>query len=124
MRKISAVWPCFLVLSSITFFNTPAPAQSTTHVAPDPNNPGPRSAQYQQVQQRLARGWNTWDAHSIATHVLLSEGLAIHVGLKHNSTLNGDAYLGDALIGRLDKDAEKVTPGPHSWDGSYTRADF
>ena len=36
MRKISAVWPCFLVLSSITFFNTPAPAQSTTHVAPDP----------------------------------------------------------------------------------------
>ena len=52
------------------------------------------------------------------------KGLAIHVGLKHNSTLNGDAYLGDALIGRLDKDAEKVTPGPHAWDGSYTRADF
>jgi hypothetical protein len=52
--------------------------------------------------------------------VLLPEGLAIHVGLKHNSTLNGDAYLGDALIGRLEKGAEVVTPGPHSWDGSYT----
>jgi hypothetical protein len=46
------------------------------------------------------------------------------VGLKHNSTLNGDAFLRDALIGRLEKDAEKVTPGPHSWDGRYTSADL
>jgi hypothetical protein len=76
------------------------------------------------VQQRLARGWNTWDVHSIATQVLLPEGLAIHVGFKHNSTENGDAFLGDALIGRLNPGAEVVTPGPHSWDGSYTRADF
>ena len=56
----------------------------------------------------------------MATQVLLPEGLAIHVGMKHNTSLNGDAWLGDALIGRLDKDAEVVTPGPHAWDGSYT----
>ena len=60
----------------------------------------------------------------MATQVLLPEGLAIHVGMKHNTSLNGDAWLGDALIGRLDKDAEVVTPGPHAWDGSYTSADF
>lgn len=101
-----------------------AAAQVSSHIAPDPAPPSSRSAQYEQVQKRLAHGWNTWDVHSVATQVLLPEGLAIHVGLKHNSTLNGDDYLGDALIGRLDKDAEKVTPGPHSWDGSYTRADF
>jgi putative isomerase len=83
-----------------------------------------RSAQYGQLQARLARGWNTWDVHSVATHVLLPEGLAIHVGLKHNTTLYGDAFLGDALIGRFGKDAEVVTPGPHAWDGSYTSADF
>ncbi len=99
-----------------------AGAQINSHAVPGPSEP--RSAQYAQVQKRLARGWNTWDVHSVATQVLLPEGLAIHVGLKHNSTLNGDAYLGDMLIGRLDKDAEKVTPGPHSWDGSYTQADF
>ena len=46
------------------------------------------------------------------------------VGMKHNSTLNGDAFLADALIGRLEKEAEKVTPGPHAWDGSYTSADY
>ena len=83
-----------------------------------------RSVEYAKVQARLARGWNTWDVHSVATQVLLPEGLAIHVGMKHNSTLNGDAYLGDALIGRMDKDAEVVTPGAHAWDGSYTSADF
>ena len=44
--------------------------------------------------------------------------------MKHNTSLNGDAWLGDALIGRLDKDAEVVTPGAHAWDGSYTSADF
>jgi hypothetical protein len=99
-------------------------AQVTSHIAADSSVPPPRSAQYERVQQRLAQGWNTWDAHSVATQVLLPEGLAIHVGLKHNSTVNGDAFLGDALIGRLDRNAEKVTPGPHSWDGSYTSADF
>lgn len=99
-------------------------AQASSHVAPDRNRPEPRSAQYEQVQKRLAHGWNTWDVHSVATQVLLPEGLAIHVELKHNSTLNGDKFLRDALIGRLEPGAEVVTPGPHAWDGSYTSADF
>ena len=80
----------------------------------------PRSSEYEGVQQRLARGWNTWDVHSVATQVLLPEGLAIHVGMKHSTSLDDDRFLGDALIGRMDQGAEVVTPGPHSWDGSYT----
>ena len=70
--------------------------------------------------RRLARGWNTWDVHSVTTHVLLPEGLAIHIGLEHNSTEGGDAFLPDALIGRLTPGAEQVFPGEHSWDGSST----
>ncbi len=104
-----------VVSSSITL------AQSaSSHVAPGADAAGPRSQPYEEVQHRLARGWNTWDVHSVTTQVLLPEGLAIHVGMKHNSSLNGDAFLGDTLIGRLEKDAEVVTPGPHAWDGSYT----
>jgi putative isomerase len=80
----------------------------------------PASADYRQVQLRLAKGWNTWSVDSVATQVLLPDGLAIHAGLKHNSTLAGNAYLGDTLIGRLQPGAEQVTPGPHSWNGSYT----
>jgi putative isomerase len=80
----------------------------------------PVSPQYEQVQRSLARGWNTWDVHSVTTHVLLPEGLAIHIGLEHNSTEGGDAFLPDALIGRLNPGAEQVFPGEHSWDGSST----
>ncbi|MGC2398726.1 MAG: trehalase family glycosidase [Acidobacteriaceae bacterium] len=82
--------------------------------------PLPSSAEYRELQTRLASGWNTWDVHSVTTQVLLPDGLAIHVGLKHNSTEFQDAYLGDALIGRQAKGAEQVFPGPHSWRGSYT----
>jgi hypothetical protein len=102
-----------------------AAAQSAKEIAPSraaagQPDPGPRSASYRQVQERLARGWNTWDVDSVTTQVLLPGGLAIHVGMKHNTTLNGDVFLGDVLIGRQEKDAEVVTPGAHAWDGSYT----
>ena len=80
----------------------------------------PRSPEYEAVQQKLARGWNTWDVHSVAAQVLLPDGFTIRVGLKHPSALNSDAYLSDILIGRQGKDEEQVVPGPHTWDGSYT----
>ena len=69
------------------------------------------------MQERLARGWNTWDVHSVATQVLLPEGLAIHVGMKHNTGEFEDAFLGDVLIGSFGPEAPVVTPGPHAWDG-------
>jgi hypothetical protein len=88
--------------------------------AEENNSLKPASAQYSQVQRHLAQGWNTWDVHSVTTHVLLPEGLAIRVGLMHNSTEGGDTFLADTLIGRLTPGAEQVFPGEHSWDGSYT----
>lgn len=117
----------FLTMCTVVacFASTVSGAQSAVSPAePDRNGAGPRSAEYAKVQQRLARGWNTWDVHSVATQVLLPEGLAIHVGMKHNTGEFGDAFLGDALIGGFGPDAPVVTPGPHAWDGSYTRADF
>jgi Mannosylglycerate hydrolase MGH1-like glycoside hydrolase domain len=95
-------------------------AYAQTGSAAVPYEPFPLSPQYQAVQQRLARGWNTWDVNSVATQVLVPQGLAIHLSLKHNSTLNGEALLVDPLIGRLSPNAEQVFPGPHAWDGSYT----
>ncbi len=93
---------------------------TASKLAGEASDAGAESADYKAAQRRLAQGWNTWDVHSVTTHVLLPQGLAIHVGMKHNTTLYGDAFLADALIGRLDKGAEVVTPGPHAWDGSYT----
>jgi len=101
--------------------SAPAPVTAAASGrAPATPTAAPPSAAYSQLQRRLARGWNTWDVNSVTRHVLLPEGLAIAVGLKHNTTEWGDRFLGEALIGRLDPGAEQVTPGPHSWDGGYT----
>jgi putative isomerase len=76
--------------------------------------------EYTSVQERLSRGWNTWDANSVMTQVLLPEGLAIQIGIKHRTTVADEAFLSSALIGRLTPNAEQVFPGPHAYDGSYT----
>jgi putative isomerase len=78
------------------------------------------SSEYAALQKRLATGWNTWDVHSVTTHVLLLSGLAIRIGIQTKSTLNGEAFLSEALIGRQGQNVEQVFPGPHAWDGSYT----
>jgi putative isomerase len=132
MTKLVAVWSAAIFFTVASF---PALGQSLSGSSQDKNSlvDPPKisrralqppvaagSAQYQQLQRRLASGWNTWDVHSVTTQVLLPDGLAIHVGLKHNTTEGGDAFLGDVLIGRLTPDAEQVFPGAHSWDGSYT----
>jgi putative isomerase len=111
----TAWWAVFLALATLTA----RPQELTSRKAASPAAI-PLSPEYRSLQKSLASGWNTWDVHSVTTEVLLPDGLAIHVGLKHNSTLNQDAYLGDALIGRQNKWAEQVFPGPHSWRGEYT----
>ena len=78
------------------------------------------SPEYKALQARLGRGWNTWDVNSVATQVLLPEGLAVHVSEKQNGTEGGDTLLTDTLIGRLSPQAEQVFPGAHAWNGSYT----
>ena len=127
MKKLGGAWTIVIVLTMASTLaegqavHQPlpvAPAQRSRRATQQPL--APSSARYQQVQKRLAAGWNTWDVHSVTTQVLLPDGLAIHVGLKHNSTLYSDAFLGDALIGRQTPGAERVFPGPHSWEGSYT----
>jgi len=79
-----------------------------------------RSTEYDALQKRLSSGWNTWDVHSVTTHVLLPAGLAIRVGVHRRTALNGEAFLAEPLIGRPGKDVEQVVPGPHAWNGSYT----
>ncbi len=79
---------------------------------------------YAAVQHRLSHGWNTWDTNSMMTEVLLPEGLAIHAGMKNNTGEFGDRFLRDAFVGQFDNSAARVTPGPHSWDGSYTSLDI
>ena len=91
---LAAVAGLYLVVSPRASAQTDGP-----DVLRDSNASGAASDRYQQLQQRLARGWNTWDTNSMTTHVLLPEGLAIHVGFKHNSTEFADAFLERTSVG-------------------------
>jgi putative isomerase len=90
-------------------------AQAKPAATPRLNSP-----EYAQLQQRLSRGWNTWDVHSVTTQVLLPEALSVRVGVQKKTRIGGDGFLSTALIGRLEADSEQVFPGPHAFDGSYT----
>ncbi len=114
-------WQLSVTAQSADASNAAMP-EAKSRVAGSTAGAEPESANYNELQQRLARGWNTWDVHSITTHVLLPEGLAIHIGIKHNTTLSGDLFLQNVLIGRREADAEQVIPGAHTWNGSYTDA--
>jgi putative isomerase len=77
------------------------------------------SAEYEQIQNRLAKGWNTWNTRSVTSHVLLPDGLAINLAFKQHKWLD-EKYLAEPLIGRSGDGAENVRPGYHAYDGSYT----
>ena len=110
-----------LIAGGINFASAQtATPQQISRLAQSHSSAGEPSPSYRQVQQCLAQGWNSWDVNSVTTEVFLPDGLAIHAGLKHNTTESSDAFLKDALIGRLEPGAEQVFPGPHSWDGGYT----
>lgn len=73
--------------------------------------------EYELLQQRLARGWNTWNTRSVLSHVLLPEGFALNLGLREYVFRQN---LREALIGRKNPIEEQIHPGPHAYDNSYT----
>lgn len=115
-----AVKHTFAIVSWTLLLAVSAPLSGQRPSSAPAYEPFALSTEYKAVQTRLARGWNTWDVNSVATHVLLPQGLAIHVGLKHNTSEGGEALLNSMEIGRLSAGAEQVFPGAHAWDGSYT----
>ncbi len=72
---------------------------------------------YAEIQKKLASGWNTWNTWSVLSHVLLPEGLAVNLSVRE---YRSGGWLREALIGRQGAQEEKILPGPHAYDGSYT----
>ncbi len=72
------------------------------------------------MQARLAQGWTTWNTHTVTSAVLLPAGLEVRLGLGQNNTKNRNAFLPMVLIGRKGEGEERVHPGAHGYDGSYS----
>jgi putative isomerase len=73
--------------------------------------------QYQAIQSELAKGWNTWDTRSVLTHVYLPYAFGVQL-----SMIDSQGHRrGNFRIGERGKNAPLLTPGPHSYDGKYTK---
>jgi neutral trehalase len=89
----------------------PARAQHSSRVL--------RTPEYRELQRKLCRGWNTWSANSVLSHVYLPDGFALTLGLK--SAGMGHAYQNTFFqANETARRPEKIRLGPHTDDGSYT----
>jgi putative isomerase len=78
-----------------------------------------RTAEYRELQTRVARGWNTWNTASVLSQVHLPDGFAVTLGLK--SSGSGPHYQREFFQANATlKRHEKIRLGPHAEDGSYT----
>ena len=73
--------------------------------------------EYLKLKREAIQGWQTWNVRSVLSHVHMPDGFALNLAVKEPR--NGH-YLKEALIGRFGEYDERVFPGPHAYDGSYT----
>ena len=80
--------------------------------------------EYEAIERRLARGWNTWNSRNVLEQVLLPEGFSVRLAFKANSF----CYLDDTILGPIGppgKTGEQqwARPGLHAFDGSYSEVE-
>src|SRR5580693_8650024 len=107
MNKLSTF--LFSAAALCTGAASPAAAQHASRVL--------RTAEYRALQQELCRGWNTWSANSVLSHVYLPDGFALTLGMK--SAGIGHMYQNNFFqANQTAHRPETVRLGPHSDDGS------
>lgn len=102
----------FLILISLFFACSQEEEKNNNQAAEEPE-----INSFEKLNEKIRDGWNTFDNRSIMNHVLLPEGLAVH--LKIHDSINGNK-LGLAFTGNRVPGSEKVRTIAHTPDGSYT----
>ena len=114
IANAAIAWAARAGLMAVTLWAAaagPVQAQHTSRVL--------RTAEYRELQRRLCRGWNTWSANSVLSHVYLPDGFALTLGLKSA----GIGHMYQDTFFQANQTAhrpEKIRLGPHSDDGFYT----
>jgi putative isomerase len=80
--------------------------------------PDTPEGKYEQLQDKYASGWNTWNYRSVTSHVQMPEAFAVNIGFK--DYLSKD-ILQETMLGF---DRENLLMGPHAYDGSYTMTEL
>jgi putative isomerase len=76
-----------------------------------------RTAEYQQLQKRLAAGWNTWYNNNVMSSVYLPEGFAVNLYLTEGTV---DVQRDYFKVSKAAKRKEAIVLGMRADDGSYT----
>jgi len=107
MKKFKYLISCIILI--LCFVN--GYSQSNSKISND----------YSEVQKRLKEGWGTFDHRSVFNHVLLTDGLSLNLCFSRRTHGDSDNYLKEAFISsRGGGRPEKITPGMHAYDASYT----
>ena len=78
-----------------------------------------KMSNYDQLQHDLLSTWNTWNNPSVLSHVKMPEGLNLQLIFRKKR--GGPYWLKDAYIASPKHTfPEKILPGMHAYDGSYT----
>ncbi|MGL4629925.1 MAG: MGH1-like glycoside hydrolase domain-containing protein [Leadbetterella sp.] len=81
--------------------------------------------QYAIMQNNMQKGWGTFNHRSVLSHVLLPEAIALNIGFKTKAvSFTVDNYLKNAVISSRADRPEKVKPGFHALDNSYTELEL
>lgn len=100
----------FVLFGLAVLFSMPSPAARPSDGSLSPME------QYEHLQRRLAKGWNTWDVRSVLTYVYLPYAMAIDLQLEDSVGHRVRRF----RIGDRASDAPLIHPGSHAYDGSYT----
>lgn len=84
------------------------------------NKSGLSQNEYASVQESLRTGWGTFDHRSVFNHVLLPSGLSLNLCFSRRTHGNEENYLKEAFISSRSNRPEKIIPGMHSYNASYT----
>jgi putative isomerase len=102
----------FLMMIAFLAFSCSAGHHETTPLDP-----------VEQNTRTLLDGWNSWNNPSVLSHVKMPEGLNIQLLLRKRR--GGPYWLWDSYIASPKVNfAEKIYPGKHAYDGSYTELEL
>jgi putative isomerase len=74
-----------------------------------------QSKNYIQLSEKLKKGWNTWDTRNVLSQVYMPDGFAITLDINI-----GNMKISGPKLGSVEENNVEITPGGHSYDGSYT----
>jgi len=105
----------YIICHLIFFFSFALPIYAFQSLPEKSVNWKEQSKNYIQLSEKLKKGWNTWDTRNVLSQVYMPDGFAITLDINI-----GNMKISGLKLGSVEENNVEITPGGHSYDGSYT----